>query len=165
MIKLNEICIKEELKSLLVREHYRQRDLAEDLHVRESTVSNWLADSKRNIPADKLILIARSFNDLRFKRAVGNYLTEMPELFNKSNSYKYDPSALYIGSQKEESERKALDAATIKYFAERLEAISEDERQGIVRWAKEFSEEISTENSLLDEVIDVFHINTLEMEV
>ena len=162
---MNKKEIKNELEDLLTRECFTHKQLANDIHVRESTISNWMNDPKRSIPVDKLIFISKSFSDLKFKRAVGDYLTEMPEIFSDNKRYQCDSAALYLASEKEELERESLDKETIIYFAERPELVTEDDRKKIVSWTKEFSEEISSENSLLDSVIDRFKINPIELEI
>ncbi|APX72888.1 helix-turn-helix domain-containing protein [Companilactobacillus allii] len=162
---MNQQEIKNELEDLLTRECFSHKDLAQEIHVRESTISNWMNDVKRSIPADKLLLISKNFSDLKFKRAVGDYLTEMPVIFSENKIYQCDSAALYLASEKEEMERESLDKATVIYFAKRPELVTEDDRRKIVSWTKEFTEEISSENSLLNSVIEKFQINPLELEI
>lgn len=157
--------IKNELENLLTRECYSHKDLAQEIHVRESTISNWMRDPKRSIPVDKLIFIAKSFNDLRFKRAVGDYLTEMPTIFGENIQFKQDSASLYLASQKDEMERQSMDRETVMYFAMRPDEISETQRRYVVQWLNKFSKEISDEYSLLDTLFDEFKVNPLELEI
>lgn len=162
---MNQQEIKNELEDLLTRECFSHKDLAQEIHVRESTISNWMRDSKRAIPVDKLIFIARSFNDLRFKRSVGNYLTEMPTIFGENIQFKQDSASLYLASQKDELERQSMDRGTVMYFAMRPDEITETQRRYVVQWLNKFSKEISDEYSLLDTLFDEFKVNPLELEI
>lgn len=164
-IQLNKQDIKDELEKLLAREGYSHKELAQEIHVRESTISNWMRDPKRSIPVDKLIFISKNFNDLRFKRAVGDYLTEMPTIFGSNAQYKQDSASLYLAAQRDESERKSMDRKTVMYFAMRADEITDKERRYVIQWLKGFSKEISDECSLRDTLFDEFEVNPLELEI
>jgi len=165
MTSLNQQEIKQELEDLLTRECFTHKDLAQEIHVRESTISNWMNDVRRPISVDKLLLIAKNFSDLKFKRAVGDYLTEMPAIFGENRQVKFDSASLYLASQKDEMDRQSLDRETIMYFAVRPDEITDKERRYVLAWLNKFRREISDENSLFESLIEEFDVNPLELEI
>ncbi|MFD1466499.1 hypothetical protein ACFQ4L_10540 [Lapidilactobacillus mulanensis] len=147
---MKEIDINQELKDALNRSNWTQTLLATSLHVTKGAVTNWTL--RDNIPDKMLLGSMRLLNDYRFSLAVAEYLTGV-----KTYSIKRvedTPYARFFSQAKEEHDRQDLDHDFTLLMGKRKEDRTQDDRKKIVHYAKELSEEIEEENSLLAAVME-----------
>ncbi|MCT1175824.1 XRE family transcriptional regulator [Pediococcus pentosaceus] len=98
------------------------------------------------IPKDKLIYIAYSLNDGRFKFVVSDYVLDTRLL--AKNDYGTDPLSQFIRVNKEEGERRLLNEQVQIILAKPVIAWNDEERNFLFKFRKKFSEEQQAENDL-----------------
>jgi hypothetical protein len=136
-----------ELNACLSRKGLTRTEFANQIHVTKQAVSNWFSDDKSHIiPKDKLIYIAYSLNDRRFKFVVSDYVLDT-RLLSK-NDYGSDPLSQFIRVNKEESERRLLNEQVQIILAKPAIYWSDEERRFLFKFKKELSEERQAENDL-----------------
>ncbi|MCD2257395.1 helix-turn-helix transcriptional regulator [Lactobacillus sp. CC-MHH1034] len=140
--------IKEQIKQALERNNMNQRILALDIGVSAQAVSNWFDGV---IPPSRVIDIANAIADETLEMQVHEYLFGHKLLFihpeTDSNSL-----AMMEDVVIEQSEREALDNQARYIMHKRPDTRTQDEWQMLQHWAKEFNEEIGTEQVLYSQV-------------
>jgi transcriptional regulator with XRE-family HTH domain len=139
--------VMNELSACLDRKGLTRTEFASQIHVTKQAVSNWFSDDKSHvIPTDKLIYVAYSLNDGRFKFVVSDYVLDTRLL--AKNDYGTDPLSQLIRVNKEESERRLLNEQLQIILAKPITYWSDEERSFLFKFRKEFSEERQAENDL-----------------
>ncbi|MCM6793048.1 helix-turn-helix domain-containing protein [Pediococcus pentosaceus] len=139
--------VMSELSACLKRKGLTRTEFANRIHVTKQAVSNWFSDDKSHIiPKDKLIYIAYSLNDGRFKFVVSDYVLDTRLL--AKNDYGTDPLSQFIRVNKEEGERRLLNEQVQIILAKPVIAWNDEERNFLFKFRKKFSEEQQAENDL-----------------
>lgn len=137
--------LKLELERALNRQDLRHADLAIMLHTRSSSVSNWLGETNRPIPVDRIFQITRVIGDFRFACVAFEFFTGF-KLISESG-YADDPLAQHVFADKEERERMALEDSYKLAISKRKDSRTKEDLEVITSWKKERIEELRAEFS------------------
>lgn len=139
--------IRKYLKDAITRSGYSQSQVAAEMHLSKSNITNWLT-SDREIPLNRLLGVMNYLDDDLFRYQVAEYLVGLPLLAKDKLSIEIPQTRLFAASQ-EEKQRKALDDHMLAIFNKPAKEITQQDFQDVERYFKEFSEEVESEDNML----------------
>lgn len=140
------IDIRKELKNAITRSGYTQAQVAAEMHLSKSNITNWLTGD-RDIPLNRLLDVMNYLEDDLFRYQVAEYLCGLKLLSPDEVSIDI-PQTRYIETSKEESERKALDNQAMLIFNKPSAEITKQDIKIVESYLQELSEETDSQTSM-----------------
>ncbi|QFQ90981.1 helix-turn-helix domain-containing protein [Lacticaseibacillus manihotivorans] len=148
-----EVNIKAAMKQAIARSGRQNKELAKTIGLSPQGLSNYLNDPNRDVPVDLVGRLARELGDLQFKYEVGDWWLDLGLAITGTTVIPI-PIALKEDMDDEQDDREQLDRQAKRILRKLPEAWSKEDFDFIVKYRKEFNEEISSEHLMLDALDD-----------
>lgn len=140
------IDIRKDLKDAIDRSGYLQSQIAAEMHLSKSNITNWLRGD-RDIPLNRLLGIMNYLDDDLFRYQVAEYLCGLRLLSPEQMSIDI-PQTRYIETNKEEAERKALDNKVMWIFNKKASEVTKQDIKDVEYYLQQLSEETDSQTSM-----------------
>lgn len=138
--------IRKDLKDAITRSGYSQSQVAAEMHLSKSNITNWLT-SNRDIPLNRLLGVMNYLDDNLFRYQVAEYLCGLKLLSTGKLSVDI-PQTRYIETCKEESERLALQNKVNLIFNKPSQLITSKDIEVVKDYLQQLSEETDSQASM-----------------
>lgn len=138
--------IRKDLKDAITRSGYSQSQVAAEMHLSKSNITNWLT-SNRDIPLNRLLGVMNYLDDNLFRYQVAEYLCGLKLLSTGKLSVDI-PQTRYIETCKEESERLALQNKVNLIFNKPSQLITSKDIEVVKDYLQQLSEETDSQTSM-----------------
>ena len=140
------IDIRKDLKDAIDRSGYLQSQIAAELHMSKSNITNWLTGD-RDIPLNRLLNVMNYLDDDLFRYQVAEYLCGLRLLSPDQISVDI-PQTRFIETSKEETERKALDDKVMLIFNKPASEVTKQDIHDVQFYLQQLSEETDSQTSM-----------------
>ncbi|MBU9788587.1 helix-turn-helix domain-containing protein [Lentilactobacillus sp. G22-6] len=140
------IDIRKDLRDVITRSGYSQSQVAAELHMSKSNITNWLTGD-RDIPLNRLLDVMNYLDDDLFRYQVAEYLCGLKLLSPDEVSIDI-PQTRFIETSKEEAERKALDDKVMLIFNKPASEVTKQDIHDVQFYLQQLSEETDSQTSM-----------------
>lgn len=150
---MTKVNIKAAIRKAIADSGRQNKEIAASIGISPQSLSNYANDPKREVPLNILRSLVIELDDLNFKYVASDWTFELG-LAESGAAVIPIPIALKEDVDDEQDDREQLDRQAKRVFKKTPESWSAEDYQLIIRYRKEFNEEISAEHRMLDAVDD-----------